>query len=274
VLTPNTTLYGPRAALQGIEQAARAAGFGVGVWVVESAPKSAPDEISDVLARAVEPGGALIVIAWDEARTMALAAVPPEIPVVAMVETPAGDEGTGKPWVWVDDKKAAREATFYLLSLGHRTVHYLAVPPSAHLTPRQAGWRDALEAAGAFVPDHVQCDWTPDSGYRAGQGLAANPEVTAVLCGNDDLATGVMRAMHEAGRAIPGEVSVVGFDDMPVSKFLTPSLTTVRLDFGELGRSCFAMLQGFLGPGIAAPPAARPEPKLIIRESTGPYTPS
>jgi DNA-binding LacI/PurR family transcriptional regulator len=264
VLTPNTTLYGEVAGLQGIEEAARAAGFTVGVRVVES---TVPAEVSDAVARAIEPGGALIIIAYDQAGTMALEAVPPDVPMAAMVETPAGDAGSGKPWVWVDDRKAAHEATSYLLSLGHRTVHYLAVPSTSQ---RRAGWQATLEAAGVPVPELVQCGWTPRSGYQAGHALAADPAVTAVLCGNDDLAIGVMRAMHEAGRAVPGEVSVVGFDDMPASEFLTPSLTTVRLDFAELGRACFALLQGFLDPKTVVPPTPRPEPELIIRESAGP----
>ena len=190
--------------------------------------------------------------------------------MAAMVETPEADEGSGKPWVWVDDRKAALEATRYLLGLGHRTVHYLAIPSS---TRPARGRRDGgrpCEEAGAAVPDPVQCDWTPRSGYQAGLALAADPEVTAVLCGNDDLAIGVMRAMHEAGRAIPGEVSVVGFDDTPISKFLTPPLTTVRLDFAELGRACFALLQALLERGRGTPTPTRPEPELIIRESAGP----
>jgi DNA-binding LacI/PurR family transcriptional regulator len=127
-----------------------------------------------------------------------------------------------------------------------------------------------LEAAGAPVPEPIQCGWTPGSGYDTGRGLAGDPEVTAVLCGNDDLALGVMRAMLEAGRAIPRDVSIVGFDDTPISKFLTPSLTTVRMDFAELGRTCFAVLQGLLEPDNAAPVIPRPEPELIVRESAGP----
>jgi DNA-binding LacI/PurR family transcriptional regulator len=91
-----------------------------------------------------------------------------------------------------------------------------------------------------------------------------------VLCGNDDLALGVMRAMHAAGRAIPGDVSVVGFDDTPVSEFLTPPLTTVRLDFAGLGRACFALLQALVEQKEARPHARRPEPELIIRKSAGP----
>jgi DNA-binding LacI/PurR family transcriptional regulator len=128
----------------------------------------------------------------------------------------------------------------------------------------------ALEEAGATAPGHIQCGWTPQSGYQAGQRLAVDPDVTAVLCGNDDLALGLMRAMQEAGRAIPGEVSVVGFDDTPVAEFLTPSLTTVRMDFAELGRASFGLLLALLDPETAVPPAPWPEPALIIRESAGP----
>ena len=267
VLAPNTpTLYGHTAALQGIEEAARTAGFSVGVRVVESA---APEEISNAVARAIEPGGALIVIAYDEACTMALAAVPPDVPVAALVETPAGDEGRGKPWVWLDDRRAALNATRYLLDLGHETVHHLAIPSSTHTSQRKAGWQAALAEVGAWVPEQIQCGWTPRSGYLAGQALAADPSVTAVLCGNDDLAFGVMRAMSEAGRTIPGDVSVVGFDDTPTSELYIPSLTTVRMDFAGLGRACFTLLQGLLDPKTATPPAPWPEPELIIRESAG-----
>ena len=267
VLTPDTALYGPKAALQGIEEAARAAGFAVGIRVIESAT---PAEVSDAVARAIEPGGAIIVVAYYQAGTMALTAVPPEIPMVAMVETPVGDEGAGKPWVWLDDRKASFDATRYLLDLGHRTVHYIAIPSSTDTSQRMVGWRSALEAAGAPVPEPVQCDWTPRSGYEAGRTLATSPEATAILCGNDDLALGVMRAMHEAGRAVPAEVSIVGFDDIPLSEFLTPALTTVRMDFAELGRASFAKLRTLVDPRAVPALEPWPQPRLMVRESTGP----
>jgi DNA-binding LacI/PurR family transcriptional regulator len=267
VLTPNTTLYGYQAALQGIEEAARAVGFAVGVRVVES---SSPAEVADAVRRAIEPGGAFIVIAYDRAGTMALEAVPPDIPMAAMIETPARDPGRDRPWVWLDDRKAANQATRYLLSLGHRTVHHLAIPSSTRTSQRQAGWRAALVEAGAPVPAPLPCGWAPRSGFQAGQALASDPDVTAVLCGNDDLALGVMRAMHAAGRTIPGDVSVVGFDDTPVSEFLTPPLTTVRMDFAELGRACFAMLLARTEQKVALPRPRRLEPELIVRESAGP----
>jgi DNA-binding LacI/PurR family transcriptional regulator len=267
VLTANTFLYGYQAALRGIEEAARAAGFAVGVSVVDSV---SPKEVAAAVKRAIEPGSSLIVIAYDRAGTMILDAVPPEVPMAAMVETPPADPGPERPWLWLDDRKAAVEATRYLLSLGHRTVHYLAIPSSTQASQRQAGWLAALEEAGAPVPDPVQCDWTPRSGYRTGQALAADPEVTAVLCGNDDLALGVVRAVHAAGLSVPGDLSVVGFDDTPVAEFLTPPLTTVRLDFAELGRACFALLLARTEPEEAPPRVRRPEPELIIRDSAGP----
>jgi len=267
VLTPNTTLYGYTAALQGIEEAARAAGLTVGVRVVESAD---PAEVTDAVTRAVEPGGALIVIAYDVPGTMALAAVPRSVPMAALVETPADGDGAGQPWIWVDDRKAALEATRYLLGLGHQTVHYLGIPSSTHTSQRKAGWLTALTDAGTRIPEPVQCGWTPRSGYQAARAMAADPAVTALLCGNDDLAIGAVRALREAGRDVPGEVSVVGFDDVPAAAFLSPALTTVRLDYAEAGRSCFALLQALLTPHMPVAPGPRPEPELIIRESAAP----
>jgi len=263
VLTDNTTLYGRSESLRGIEEAARAAGFTVGIRVVETEDSA---EIKDAISRATEPRSALIVIAHDRVGTLALTEVPDEVPMVALVVTPAGTEGHGKPWVWIDDRQAAFDATRYLLDLGHQTVYYAATPSSPQ---RLDGWRSALLAGDAPVPDPIPCGWTPESGYLVGRELAARPEVTAILCGNDDLAIGVSRALREKGRAIPAEVSVIGFDDIPIAEFLTPALTTVRQDFAQLGRVAFAMLRSLIDPEASVSPLPRPEPRLIVRESAG-----
>jgi DNA-binding LacI/PurR family transcriptional regulator len=234
--------------------------------VVES---DEPAAVRAAVERAIEPGGALIVVAFDRAGTSALAAMPPGLPMVGIVETPIGDEGDGKPWVWINDREAAAAATRYLLGLGHRTVHYVAIPSSTtDVSQRLAGWRSALAEAGAEAPEPIPAGWDPASGYAVGRGLAADETVTAVLCGNDDLALGMIRAMREAGLAVPGQVSVVGFDDIPQSAYYSPALTTVRLDFTELGRASFAKLREQIGAGPAAWPEPRPE--LIVRESSGP----
>src|SRR5437660_276267 len=269
VLTGNTARYGYSAGLQGIEEAARLAGYAVGVRMIESV---AAQELDDAVRRAIEPGAGLIAIAYDPAGTMAVSAVPPDVPVVAMVEAPVGDDARGKPWVWVDDGKAARQATRFLLALGHRTVRYVSIPSSTDApSQRLAGWRAELEAAGAPVVEPLAAGWDPRSGYLAGQTLAADDEVTAVLCGNDDIALGVMRALREAGRRVPDDVSVVGFDDIPLAEFFTPALTTVRLDFAGIGRVAFGLIRGLVDPRTAtADPPRGPEPELIVRESAGP----
>ena len=263
VLTSDTTRYGYAASLQGIEEAARAAGFAMGIQVLEAGGR-----ITDAVQRATEPGTALIVMAYDQAGTKALAAVPAGVPVAAAVETPSGRQAEGKPWVWLDDRQAAQQATQYLLGLGHRTVHYVPIPASTGTSPRLAGWRAGLQQAGAPVPEPPAGGWTAEAGYRAGRDLAADPAVTAVLCGNDDVAVGVLRAMAEAGRPVPGSVSVVGFDDTPVAAYLTPGLTTVRLDWVALGRACFALLHSLVDPRATADAGASLRPELVVRESS------
>ncbi len=267
VLASNTSLCGFAAALGGIEESARRAGFAMGVRVVESA---VPSEVSDAVERAIEPGGALIVIAFDRPGVAALDSVPPHIPVAAMIAAPPTGEVPVKPSVWIDEFSAAQEATQYLLALGHKTVHHLSTPTWAGTTRRMSGWQAALEDAGIAVPRPLHGGWTADWGYEAGRKVARNAGVTAVLCGNDDIALGVMRAMHEASRDIPADVSIIGFDDVPFARFYTPALTTVRQDFKSLGKVCFATLLSNVGLGHRAQFLDAPEAQLVIRESAGP----
>ncbi len=217
----------------------------MGVRVIESEETAA---VADAVERAIEQGGALIVVAFDRA---ARGRCPPSrlaCPWWASSRRRSATRATGKPWVWIDDRRAAAEATAYLLGLGHRTVHYVSIPSLHRVQPAPGGLAvRAGSRRGSRCRSPVLAGWHPRSGYEAGQLLAADPEVTAVLCGNDDLALGVIRAMREAGRPVPGSVSVVGFDDIPQAEFFTPALTTVRLDFTELGRASFAALQEQIG---------------------------
>jgi len=107
---------------------------------------------------------------------------------------------------------------------------------SEELQERDSDAIGGVEAAGAPVPPVLVGDWSAKSGYELGRRLAVNPEVTAVFVGNDLMALGLLRALHEEGRELPAALSVVGFDDMPEAAYFTPPLTTVRQDFGEVGR--------------------------------------
>jgi DNA-binding LacI/PurR family transcriptional regulator len=178
------------------------------------------------------------------------------------------------PAVAVDHRAGAERAVRHLLSLGHETVVHLAGPADwVDASGRVDGWRAALEAAGREVPEMPAGDWSARSGYEHGRQIAADREVTAVFAANDAMALGLLRALREAGRDVPGEVSVVGFDDVPEAAYFPPPLTTVRQNFAEVGRRAFDLLIERIGAARAAEPRTGTrrvvEPELVVRESTG-----
>src|SRR4029453_15975566 len=114
---------------------------------------------------------------------------------------------------------------------------------------RLEGWRDALRESGMEPGPILNGDWSADSGY--GEGLALDPEtgVTAIFAANDQMALGLIRALHEQQLEIPRNLSVVGYDDQPEAAHFYPPLTTIRQDFEEVGRQCIAALLESLQPG-------------------------
>ncbi|MFI9576484.1 LacI family DNA-binding transcriptional regulator [Microbispora rosea] len=265
VVTSDTMLYGYASTLQGIEEAARVEGLAVGVRVIESDRdidvRNAADYVSDPSA------GGVIVIAFDAAGIAVLRALPDSLPAAAAIEP--GVPVVGRPAICLDEQQASAEATRHLLALGHRTVHHVAIPSESEHSGRLAGWRRALDEAGAAVPPVVPAGWDVRSAYEAGQVLAADPGVTAILCGNDDIALAVRRALFEAGKDVPGDVSIVGFDGVPGSKYWTPALTTVEMDFAGLGRATVAAVLAELA-GEPQPAVSLTPPRLVVRESTAP----
>ncbi|MGW0706310.1 LacI family DNA-binding transcriptional regulator [Streptomyces sp. NPDC002643] len=166
----------------------------------------------------------------------------------------------------------ARTATEHLLALGHTTVHHLAGPQRWFAArDRLEGWRTTLVEHGRDTPAAVEGDWSAASGYAAGRELAANGEVTAVFAANDDMAIGLIRALTEAGRRVPDDVSVVGFDDIPVAAFVTPPLTTVRQPFDAVAQEGLKRLVHTIENPDADPlPASDPPVDLVVRTSTAP----
>jgi len=270
VVTANTTLYGYAATIQGIEQEARSMGLTVGIRVLDLAePEVTIRELS-------ANGGNLIVVAYDSVGWRALRAVGAATAHSGVVGRTFPERGRGKAeaqWTWLDDHAAAAKATRYLLELGHRTVHHVPIPAWAGDHQRQGGWRKALAEAGAPLPPLLPPGWDARAGYQAGKLLAQDSSATAVLCGNDDLALGVMRALHEECLRVPEDVSVVGFDDAPQSLYFTPSLTTVHLDFVGLGQEATRLLAAQVSDA-PYPPRTAASPELLIRESVGPANPT
>ena len=114
-------------------------------------------------------------------------------------------------------------------------------------------------------------DWTAASGYDAGRRLALDPRLTAVFAANDDMAIGVIRALVEAGRSVPGDVSVVGFDDIPAAAYVSPSLTTFRNPFeADAARGVAALVDAIEHPDVPPQVVEDPPGELVIRELTAP----
>jgi len=166
--------------------------------------------------------------------------------------------------------EAAAAATRHLLGLGHPTVHHIAGPRRWWAARERAeNWRAVLGAAGTRIPEPIEGDWSPASGFRIGQILARDPDVTAIFAANDEMAIGAIHALHEAGRMVPEDVSVIGFDDIPVAAHITPPLTTFRSDNVALAATSFRYLTDYLSdPETKPAPPPRHQHSLIIRRST------
>ena len=262
VVSFDTSLYGPASTLLGIEQAAHGAGYAVSIASLQSLNRpSMLGAIDRLQSQGVE---GIIVIAPQKSAVNALLHLSHRVPLVAVEAGP--DESV--PVVAVDQFKGAAAATRHLLDLGHRNVWHLAGPldfQEAEL--RIAGWKATLKAAGIQPPALIRGDWSARSGYEIGQRLIRIPGITAVFVANDQMALGLLRSLHEAGRAIPRDISIVGFDDIPEAAYFTPPLTTIRQDFPEAGRRCLQMLVTLIE---SREPVANVmvAPELVVRGST------
>jgi DNA-binding LacI/PurR family transcriptional regulator len=263
VVTFDTTLYGPASTLLGIARAAHDAEYAVSISSVRSLNRSTVlAAIQQLRDQGVD---GVAVIAPLQAGVDALRHVRPDFAVVAVEAGP----NASIPVATIDQMAGAAAATRHLLNLGHRTVWHLAGPQDwKEAEERIEGWRSVLEAAAAPIPAPLRGDWTPRSGYELGENLLQMADVTAVLVANDQMALGLLRRLREAGREVPRDLSVVGFDDIPEAAYFTPPLTTVRQDFAELGRRCLHLLLGRI-EGEVGPMRVVVAPELVVRGSTG-----
>lgn len=263
VVSFNTTLYGPASTLLAIEQTAYEAGYFVSIISLPAPDATSVIEAVERLRRQGVEG--ILMIAPQRSAARALARLPTDIPIVS---AEAGPEDT-LPLASVDQFAGAAAATRHLLDLGHRTVCHIAGPSDwLEAEQRLAGWRSTLHAAGARVTPPIPGDWSPRAGYESGRLL---PEgVTAVFVANDQMALGLLRFLVETGRGVPGDISLVGFDDVPEAPYFTPPLTTIRQDFGEMGRRSLHLLLGEIESGTRSARRETVTPELIVRGTTAP----
>ncbi|MBF8651905.1 LacI family DNA-binding transcriptional regulator [Pseudomonas putida] len=183
-------------------------------------------------------------------------------------------EGVDADLVRIDHELGAYLATRHLLELGHRDIAYIGGPAETGVTQmRLGGFRRALAEAGVTVaPEHVRhCDFTSPGGHAAAAGLLAGPRPTAIFAGNDMIGFGVLRAAAERHIDVPGALSVIGFDDIELSRYVYPPLTTVGQSIRELGESAAALLLARIAqPRNSSAQQRIVTPRIVLRESTGP----
>ena len=263
VVSFETTLHGPASTLLGIERAAHDAGYVVSIASIGSLESASVAGAIERLSEQAVDG--ILVIAPQESAAQALRHLRSDVPVVA---TEAGAHD-GVPLVAVDQVAGARAATEHLLDLGHPTVWHISGPLDWYeARDRIDGWRATLDAAGALPPPVLAGDWSARSGYELGLRLAREPGVSAIFAANDQMALGVIRALHERGLRIPADISVVGFDDIPEAAYFTPPLTTVRQNFNEVGRRALLTLLAQLDDGARSGTRETIAPELVVRAST------
>ena len=173
----------------------------------------------------------------------------------------------------------AKEATTYLLGQGHRNIAYLRGAPATAMNidqnERVRGYMQAMNEAGITVAQgweapHIPTQYTVEAGYKAADLLLReHPEITAILASDDEMAYGAISACFKHGLTIPGDVSVMGFDDYPQSLYSIPPLSTVRQDLPKLGYITVKYLEMHLRGNLPVLPKEVTPVEILIRKSTG-----
>jgi LacI family transcriptional regulator len=259
--------------IRGVEEAAHVAGVGTVVSAIHRQAGSTRQWLSNVRARASD-GAVLVTTSLDPLLHAELRS----LRVPAVVIDPAGVPDLDVPTIGSNNWAGGVSATQHLVGLGHRRIAHVSGRPTLWCSrARLDGYRAELQAAG-LPPDAdlvVEGDFDFESGFRAGRRLLDLPEPpTAVFAGSDQMALGVIEALRRARLSVPEDVSVVGFDDLPLVRWTSPPLTTVGQPLVAMGGlAVHTVLRLVRGERLES---TRVElaTKLVVRDSTAPPKPA
>ena len=213
-----------------------------------------------------------LLVAWPAANDVDLRALAEKgAPVVVH----GSSDWKSLPTVDIDNAASARTAVEHLINLGHRHIAHVTNGPLHHpaVAMRAQGYYDALQAAGLpSSPGLVELgNFTGQSGVEAVNRLLERGEpFTAIFVSGDVVALGVVKALRQRGVRVPDDVSVVGFDDIPLVSYLEPGLTTIHLPAQEIGFHAGDMLVQIINGEEVSNPHIMLETQLVVRESTAP----
>ena len=220
--------------IRGVDQRARQAGFHLLVSSFHDDPREMGAAIHAMRGRV----DGLIVMAPDVATRTLVAELSTEL-VCVLVNPPSTDSGRYSV-VRIDNVRGARDVVRHLVALGRRRIALIGGEERNHdARERRRGYRAALRAARLPVDAALEAtgDFTEPSGYAAAEALLhQSKRPDAIFAANDAMAVGALSALRDAGLRVPEDVALVGFDDIPIARYLTPPLTSVHVDMEALGR--------------------------------------
>ena len=262
ILSATIGEFGPTSSIAGIEDAARAEGYSVSTV---NLPTTSPEAIGEAIRQLGREQVSGIVALAPQVRVFnVLRGMAVGVPLVSL-QTASGSDGFTHS---ADQVAGARTVTEHLIAQGHADILHLAGPQDwIEAESRMRGYLDALRDADLPTFPPIRGDWSADFGYFAGGELARRRDFTAVFAANDLMAIGLMHGFRDAGLDVPRDVSVVGFDDIPVAAHVWPPLTTVHQDFPELGRRAVAILLAEIR-NEPVPQFGPAEPLLRVRSSS------
>lgn len=250
--------------IQGVSQACNAREYSVMLWLAE--PEYERRMIRQILYNGLVDGVVVSSMLMDDPIVEAMAEG--RLPFILIGRHPTNDRVS---YIDVDNVSSSHQAVVHLLRLGHRRVATITGPMNTVVgIDRYQGYQNALMERGLpLLPDLVaEGDFTDASGYAAMQ-LLLQAEPDAVFCASDPMALGALRALNDAGKRVPEDVAVVGFDDAPFAAHATPPLTTVRQPTQRTGSMAAETLMEMIESPDSQPRRVILPTELVIRSSCG-----
>ena len=255
--------------IRGVEQVAHSCGVGTVVSAIHRRTAPTRQWMQNLRARASDG----VILVTSELASPVHAELR-RLNVGVVVVDPAGVPSMDVPTIGATNWSGGLHATEYLISLGHKRIGFVAGPLRLECSrARLDGYRAACDAAGLAVPGEliVEGNFYHESGFSGGKlllGLKEPP--TAIFASSDQMALGVYEAVRQRGLRVPGDVSVVGFDDLPEMRWSSPPLTTVRQPLAEMGQlAARTVLRLARGEKIESP-RIELATELIVRDSAAP----
>ena len=259
------TYYGPAQVMVSVEETAKRQGYNLIFAGVEQTRETQLLAAIDDLCEHQVDG--LVIGVRFERSVLAVREHCRSVPFVSVGNRIVKDV----PAVVIDQSYGVTLATQHLLELGHQKIACITGPPEwPAAKERCRAWARTIKNAGREPGPLVEGDWSTESGFRAALQLtsAGSPPFTAIVACNDHMALGALRALHAEKIRIPQQISIVGYDDLPESRFFEPPLTTVHHDFIAEGESCVTLLLRMMKGESVVNPVQVFRPELVVREST------